>query len=65
MEYLFSLDPPCKPRSQVCLVRYCNLSFSIYCTDMDSFGKLTKASNYGEKQIATSSRRSWKEVNEI
>ena len=50
MEYLFSLDPPCKPRSQVCLVRYCNLSFSIYCTDMDRFGKLTKASNYGEKK---------------
>ena len=61
MEYLFSL----KPRSQVCLVRYCNWSFSIYCTDMYSFGKLTKASNYGERKIAASSRRSWKEVNEI
>ena len=50
MEYSFSLDPLCKPRSQGCLVRYRSWSFSIYCTDMDSFGKLTKASLYGEKK---------------
>ena len=50
MEYSFSLDPLCKPRSQVCLVRYCSWSFNIYSTDMYSFGKLTKASLYGEEK---------------